>query len=236
MDSKARAGKRDQKRAKVQDAKSSRDTKYKKQKGGAAPVKMSALGGISKAVSKKLKRRNPTAALEDDDGDDEQDMVVIRGGQAVRTGGGQPAKPPPNDEDEDEDDGPQRFSSAEKKLRALKKKLRQLQDLKQRRRSGEEMDAQQAKKLRTEQTILSEIAKFEKQLGAEPEEHEEEASEEEDEAEDEDEDEEVEAAEKQNAPLGGSKLEQRRALKRQKHQRELERKRQAAVAKKAKKA
>ena len=175
---------------------------------------------------------------DDHDGSDEEEpMVVIRNGQAVRMGSAvnpvQAAVQAALDGDSDDED---ERSTIQKKLRALRKKLRQLHDIKQRRRKGEELDAQQKAKLRTEAQLEQDIARFEKELG------------EIDGAQDGDSEDGGEAAGEgeveavalavvqpkgESAPASGSVLQQRRELKRQRHLEQLERKRLALDAKKA---
>lgn len=74
-----------------------------------------------------------------DASDEEEPMVVIRNGKAVRMGSAvnpvQAAVQAALDGDSDDDD---ERSTIQKKLRALRKKLRQVHDIKQRRRKGEE--------------------------------------------------------------------------------------------------
>ena len=172
---------------------------------------------------------------DDHDGSDEEEpMVVIRNGQAVRMGSAvQAAVQAALDGDSDDDD---ERSTIQKKLRALRKKLRQLHDIKQRRRKGEELDAQQKAKLRTEAQLEQDIARFEKELG-EIDGAQDGDSEDGGEAAGEGEVEAVAVAVVQpkgeSAPASGSVLQQRRELKRQRHLEQLERKRLALEAKKA---
>jgi len=72
-------------------------------------------------------------------------MAVIRDGKAVWLGGGAPAAPRAEErEHAADDDGPTTDGpSVDKKLRALRKKLRRVAVLKERRRRGEELDAAQ---------------------------------------------------------------------------------------------
>jgi hypothetical protein len=219
--------------SRTQIAKETRDTKYKKQKGG---------GGIMKSRRKGLGVR-PLA--DDHDGSDEEEpMVVIRNGQAVRMGSAvnpvQAAVQAALDGDSDDDD---ERSTIQKKLRALRKKLRQVHDIKQRRRKGEELDAQQKAKLRTEAQLEQDIARFEEELG-EIDGAQDGGSEDGGEAADEGEVEAVAVAVVQptvqlptgeSAPASGGVLQQRRELKRQRHLEQLQRKRLALEAKKARK-
>ena len=179
---------------------------------------------------------------DDHDGSDEEEpMVVIRNGQAVRMGSAvQAAVQAALDGDSDDDD---ERSTIQKKLRALRKKLRQLHDIKQRRRKGEELDAQQKAKLRTEAQLEQDIARFEEELG-EIDGAQDGGSEDGGEAADEGEVETVAVAVVQpteqlptgeSAPASGGVLQQRRELKRQRHLEQLQRKRLALEAKKARK-
>lgn len=179
---------------------------------------------------------------DDHDGSDEEEpMVVIRNGQAVRMGSAvQAAVQAALDGDSDDDD---ERSTIQKKLRALRKKLRQVHDIKQRRRKGEELDAQQKAKLRTETQLERDIARFEEDLG-EIDGAQDGGSEDGGEAADEGEVETVAVAVVQpreqlptgeSAPASGGVLQQRRELKRQRHLEQLQRKRLALEAKKARK-
>ena len=179
---------------------------------------------------------------DDHDGSDEEEpMVVIRNGQAVRMGSAvQAAVQAALDGDSDDDD---ERSTIQKKLRALRKKLRQVHDIKQRRRKGEELDAQQKAKLRTEAQLEQDIARFEEELG-EIDGAQDGGSEDGGEAADEGEVETVAVAVVQpteqlptgeSAPASGGVLQQRRELKRQRHLEQLQRKRLALEAKKARK-
>lgn len=179
---------------------------------------------------------------DDHDGSDEEEpMVVIRNGQAVRMGSAvQATVQAALDGDSDDDD---ERSTIQKKLRALRKKLRQVHDIKQRRRKGEELDAQQKAKLRTEAQLEQDIARFEEELG-EIDGAQDGGSEDGGEAADEGEVETVAVAVVQpteqlptgeSAPASGGVLQQRRELKRQRHLEQLQRKRLALEAKKARK-
>lgn len=144
-----RVATRERRHAKRAAAQASRPTKYANQKGG----------GIQKA------RRHHGSGKRDRASDvtaesSEEPMVVIRDGKAVWAGGDEPAgqDPAPVPESDVADD---RFTSAEKKLRALKKKFRRVLELKQRRRGGEELDGAQLKILRTEASLRAEIDRFE---------------------------------------------------------------------------
>ena len=203
---KARAARRDQRHAKRDVAKASRPTKYAKQKGGAVG-KTRRWGGASTGM-------------------DEAPMAVIRDGQAVWAGGEGPAKTTQaraHVEDDDEH-GDDRFSSAQKKLRALKKKIRHVLELKKRRQRGEELNSAQQMLLRTEQALKNEAAGFENEAFADPPDASTVASNRslDDAADDET------TAFVDEPPAGhasGSRLEQRRALKRQRHLEQMERKR-----------
>ena len=181
---------------------------------------------------------------DDHDGSDEEEpMVVIRNGQAVRMGSAvnpvQAAVQAALDGDSDDDD---ERSTIQKKLRALRKKLRQVHDIKQRRRKGEELDAQQKAKLRTEAQLEQDIARFEEELG-EIDGAQGGSSEGGGEAADEGEVEAVAVAVQptvqlptgESSPASGGVLQQRRELKRQRHLEQLQRKRLALEAKKARK-
>eukprot|EP00051_Salpingoeca_urceolata_P020580 m.309836 g.309836 ORF g.309836 m.309836 type:complete len:590 (-) comp19645_c1_seq2:1706-3475(-) len=57
-------------------------------------------------------------------------------------------------------------ADVEKRIRNLNKKLRQINDLKAKQASGEELQPNQAEKVKTETAVLAEIASLEKQLAA----------------------------------------------------------------------
>lgn len=186
-------------------------------------------------------------------------MTVIRNGVPVTTGGAaQPKKKKRKRRDEDSDEEEEqveRFTPAEKKLRALHKRLRMVLALKASRKRGLELDTQQQERLRREPKLREEVARFERVVeheagqrraleGGEDESKEEEAvaaaSEEE---EDETATGEAAAPVMAGAPLGRSgtaggeaatggrlSLEQRRAKKRQKHLAKLESKQQRLEA------
>lgn len=67
-------------------------------------------------------------------------MVVIRNGEPLKLKGSGDIEQP---EEPDEPQPAERFSNAEKKCRALEKKLREIQELKTLRKSGVELDVQQ---------------------------------------------------------------------------------------------
>ena len=207
---KARAGRRDQKHVKRDVAKESRPTKFANQKGGKI---------------QKARRSNPAAAA------DEAPMAVIRNGKAVWSGSSETAEPEPQDgaADEPEETREERFTRAEKKLRALRKKLRHLHDVKDRRRRGEELEGAQLALLRGEAALLKDIKRFEAEVAG-GESDEEDAIDEMEEAavEEEEEEEEAEAASALDVPSGESpgklSLEQRRAKKRARHDARLQEK------------
>ena len=206
------AGRREQRIAKRQVAKETRSTKYKNQKGGA----------ITKQQGKLGKVRTTGADHEEDDG---EDMAVVRGGKAIWSRSTEPdpnAQPDPESDVED-----QRFSSVEKKLRALKKKMRKLQMLKQRRKKGFELEQNQMMLLRTEATLATQISVFEEE-GASAQQ----AQEEED---DDDDDEGAGATDmsmsERRETLQGLGIEERRQLKKQRHLQKMEAKRQKREAK-----
>ena len=147
------AGRRTQRIAKRQAAKESRDTKYANQKGGAISKKPSKLG-------KKGFAREGDSHL-DDDG---EDLAVVRGGKALWSRSTEPdPNAQPDAEAEDEDESEQRFKSAEKKLRALKKKLRKIEFIKQRKKKGFELEPNQITLLRSEGVLAAQIAVFEEE-------------------------------------------------------------------------
>ena len=196
---KARAGRRDQRIAKRAVAKASRTTKYANQKGG---------------ITKKAWRHGgaPEADPEDD-----APMAVIRDGKAVWAGGADSTDKDaaPVEEPAEIDAADQRFSSAEKKLRALKKKLRRVQEIKDRRRRGEELDGAQQALLRTLPQLTAEVARFEAEVtGAAAVAADEEPSDDElgDDAADGDEQSDADEIEQP-----GSRLQQRREKKRKRH-------------------
>ena len=203
---KARAARREQRHAKREVAKSSRPTKYARQKGG----------GVGKA------RRWGGASTDVD----EAPLAVIRDGQAVWAGSEGPARATqaPAHVEDDDDQRDERFSSAQKKLRALKKKIRHVLDLKKRRQRGEELNSAQQMLLRTEQALRIEAASFENEASVDPNDASTLVS---NRAFDDAADNETTAF-VDEPPAGhaaGSRLEQRRALKRQRHLEQMQRKR-----------
>ena len=66
-------------------------------------------------------------------------MVVVKDGAATRVGGEAQGEV----QEEEEEAEPERFSSLEKKIRALEKRKKSIVELKQRMRRGFELDAQQ---------------------------------------------------------------------------------------------
>ena len=153
---KSRAARREQRKEKREIAQATRDTKYANQKGGVGKKRRRLSSAPSQAPSRAVRH-------DDDDGGGD-DMVVIRAGQAVRasSGSGVRARAPPDDPSDGDDDEalPQRFSSEEKKLRALKKKLRSIEELKRRRKQGAELDSHQQAKVRAESEVLRLISQF----------------------------------------------------------------------------
>ena len=142
---KSRAGRREQRHAKRDVARATRDTKYANQKGG----------GIGK---KGRKLRAPGGD------DDDAPMAVIRDGKAVYVGAEKPLHTEPAAAEAPPDEAHaanERFTSAQKKARALRKKLRRVSELKARRRRGEELDSAQQALLREEPTLKQELAHFE---------------------------------------------------------------------------
>jgi len=102
--------------------------------------------------------RRATAGEEED----EDEMVVVRNGQPVKVGG-HTGKAMAVEEADDERE-PGRFTATEKKIRAIHKKLRQLQQLKQQKRQGIELDAQQQAKLRGEAEVVAQLEELEAAL------------------------------------------------------------------------
>ena len=235
---KARAARRDQRIMKRQVAMESRDTKYAHQKGG---------------ISKKAQARRGGTGLRNEE---EAPMAVIRDGKPVWLGGGgnvsRPTEPVDAALDDDEDFDEERMNGAQKKLRALKKKFRRLQELKARRRRGEELDGSQKALLRDEAQLVQKIARFESEGNAAvPETRQ-------DDVDDDDGDVDTSTAYATAAGAGnaagmaaessvtsdavvaealasGSRLQQRRALKRQRHQEALQRRQLSKEQKEAKK-
>ena len=211
---KSRAGRRMQRHEKRQVAKATRDTKYEKQK-----------GGIGKPQHRK-KIIHSGAVTEDDN----RPMAVIRDGKAVYLNAdGQKEEPEEIDGDTTEevfdgDDGEERFTSAQKKLRALKKKVRKLEALKARRRRGEELDAAQQSLLMREESLRKQLRKFEEAAGEAEDDDAVDAAAPAEPEPDEDDEEEEAAALPPPELAGLSKIEQRRALKRQRHQESLKKK------------
>ena len=163
---KSAAGRREKRHGKREAAMESRGTKYADQKGGGkiAKSRRSAKSGGFKA------RPHDKEERDEDNGDDEDEMVVVRGGTAIRTGGDSDKDRSSNtkrdrvrDDEEEDEEATQRFTSVEKKLRALTKKLRAISDLKQRRKQGMELNAGQQAKLRTEKELLDQVQRFTQQ-------------------------------------------------------------------------
>ena len=149
------AGRRTQRIAKRQAAKESRDTKYANQKGGAISKR-------PKTLSKKgFARHEFDGAHLKDDG---EDLAVIRGGRAIwsRSTELDPNAQPDAEEDA-EDDSEQRFSSVDKKLRALRKKLRKIDFIKQRKKKGFELEPNQITLLRSEGVLAAQITVLEEE-------------------------------------------------------------------------
>lgn len=143
---KARAARREQRQAKRAVARDSRTTKYANQK-----------GGIGKSVNR-LSATFRTAT------DNEPPIAVIRNGKALWLGAesADTSATEPVDETVGEHDDQ---LSAHKKLRALHKKLRRIADLKERRRSGLELDGQQRALLLRESAVMEQLERIE-QLAA----------------------------------------------------------------------
>ena len=203
---KARAGRREQRQVKRAVVKAARTTKYANQKGG---------GGIAKSHKAWRGGRAGAGAS----ADEEAPMAVIRDGKAVwmDANGSLHADAPgaraaARDEESQENDG-KRFSSAEKKLRALRKKLRRVQELRARRRRGVELDGAQQELLRGEAALREAIERFESESagasGVAEEEEDVEAADGADDGSD--------GVGEAPAEAHGSRLQQRRALKKQRH-------------------
>jgi len=198
---KARAARREQRQAKRAVAKESRGTKYANQKGGIGKRQRSSVHHASASVS------------------DEAPMAVIRDGTAMWLGAEGPAAPTSAPKHEEALDASDELPTAHKKLRALRKKLRHVAELRERRRRGEELDGAQQALLRGEAALREEVARFETAAGddvaaaapetTDPDVGAEDASEGEGEA---------------DEPLPVNRLERARALKRRKHLEKLRRK------------
>lgn len=190
------AKRRENRQIKRQVAMSTRDTKYANQKGG---------------VQKPQRRRPPKGGgrrMAEDAEDEEESIAVIRGGQAVWAGADERARARVDaDEDDDADGGDFSEDSAFKKLRALKKKHRRVVEMKQRRKRGEELNGHQLELIRKEKALLDQIARFEAEAARDEEEDDVAPGN----------DNSFAKEEQLAAPLSGSRLEQRRALKRQRH-------------------
>ena len=142
------AARREKRQMKRDVAKSTRTTKYANQKGG----------GVQKPRHRARPLPSRERAAADDDG---ESIAVIRGGKAVwaRADGNIGRADAAVDvtgmgEERDDDD------SAVKKLRALRKKLRRVQELRQRRGRGEELNGHQMELLRKEPDLRREIDAF----------------------------------------------------------------------------
>ena len=155
---KSRAARREKRKEKREIAQATRDTKYKNQKGSIGKKRRRLGAAPSPRAMDALSRRR------EEEEDNDSDMVVIRNGEAMRSSGGSGARVQPmlepSDGGDDDDAEPERFSSEEKKLRALKKKLRAIDALKRKRKQGLELDAHQQAKLRVEPEVLRLISHF----------------------------------------------------------------------------
>jgi len=157
-------------------------------------------------------------------------MAVIRDGKAVWLGGGAPAAPRAEErEHAADDDGPTTDGpSVDKKLRALRKKLRRVAELKERRRRGEELDAAQQALVRCEGELQQELGRFEAEADGDGDGPEDGvhvdtcAAVDSAEADDLNDGRALAEAEEQS----GSRLQARRALKKQRHLEKLQRKKQ----------
>ena len=170
-------------------------------------------GGVGKKKKRGDFQSRNAASSADEVAQDESPMAVIKNGKAVWTGGGPAPKsraaPEPVAEEEEAED--ERFAPAEKKLRALRKKLRRVEMIRERRRRGEEIDPSQQLLLKGEAKLREEITRFEREVNGPSAEDEVVATDDDDAAEADAGDADVEQ------PTGGSRLEQKRALKRKKH-------------------
>ena len=161
----AGAARRELRQAKRALAKAERGPqKYKNQKGG--------IRKPSRPPRNKHGKGKGRHFDEDDAQGEEDDMVMVKDGAATRVGGAAPQRRTGRaeaDEEEQEEgtEEPGRFSSLEKKIRALEKKKSSISELKLRMRRGFELDAQQQAKLRTEAKIERELARFRSLLGKE---------------------------------------------------------------------
>ena len=142
---KSRAGRRDARHAKRQVAKLTRTTKYEHQKGR----------GIKKRGAV---QRMPSHNLCEDA---EERVAVVRDGQAVWTTTDGSECAGHRSDDRDEASAGQHLTAAQKKLRALNKKMRRVSELKQRRKRGVELDSQQQAMLRMESQLQKDIDLFE---------------------------------------------------------------------------
>jgi hypothetical protein len=211
------AARRERRQEKRQVAKATRPTKYANQKGGSRSIQ---------------KKRLPRSNMQVGTDDEVDDMVVVRGGAPVLMRGSGAAGQLGMDaidvdsvtskirETEDDEDG---FTSAQKKVRALHKKIRRIRELEERRRQGVELDFAQQALLRSKPKLERELVKFEAVVASQV--HDAESSES-----DSNEVEPHAAAVPAVAESGGgsranNRLEQRRALKKQRHAEKLARKR-----------
>ncbi|KAL1506933.1 hypothetical protein AB1Y20_007797 [Prymnesium parvum] len=139
------AARREKRLAKREIAKEERgNQKYKNQK-----------GSISKRERKRGKSETWGGRAESEAADE---MVVIRNGKPVKLSG------EAGSDSADEAEEPpvaERFTRAQKKLRALQKKLRDIEALKASRKQGVALDPQQQAKLRGEGELLKKLQKIE---------------------------------------------------------------------------
>ncbi len=161
-------------------------------------------------------------------------MVVIRGGKPVRVGGG--GEPTREREADGRAEPAEEYADldAAKKLKALRKKLRHLLELKRARQKGLELDAAQQERLRKEPALRAEVERFAALVGSESQQGE---GEDEDEGEDDENDEEEEEEEgggsdeapdaRARASPRGS-LAERRAFKKQRQKDRVKARRRAA--------
>ena len=145
------AARREQRHAKRALARAERGVqKYANQKGGARPAKGKGSGSSAR------RRKALQQQLQQQTADDDDEMVVVSGGEAKRLGA------PPNSSEA----APARFTDTEKKVRALSKKLRQLDELRQRARRGLVLDEQQRAKLRQRAKVVQELDQLSELTGA----------------------------------------------------------------------
>ena len=162
-----------------------------------------------------------------DEEDDGEDMAVIRDGKPIWS---RSKEPDPNAEpDAEDEEGEQRFSSAEKKLRALKKKMRKIDLVKKKRKQGFELDTNQLQLLRTEKALATQISIFEDEVATAQ--HEEADMEQEEEDDISDRGNGAGTGARVRMPQGRVGIEERRAIKKQRHLAKLTAKQRKADAK-----